>query len=76
MLPWPLLLSTDIVIQDPLVLQLLSQLLDLLFLFIEPFPDKNPVLPAVAPKTSLVYQYQWVSEDGEQIGRASCRERV
>ena len=35
MLPWPLLISADMIIQDPLVLQLPSQLLDLLLLLVE-----------------------------------------
>ena len=43
-LPWPPLLSVDVVIQDPLLLQLLSQPLDLPFLLVELFPIKIPFL--------------------------------
>ena len=38
MLPWYLLLNADIVIKNPLVLQLPSQLLDLLLLLVKLFP--------------------------------------
>ena len=42
MLPWSLLISADIVIENLLVLQLSSQLLDLLLLFVKLFSVRKP----------------------------------
>ena len=50
MLPWSLLLSADIIVQDPLVLQLSSQLLDLLLLLVELLSVRIPfVVPQNFP---------------------------
>ena len=45
MLPWSLILSADMIIQDSLILQLSGQLLDLLLLFIEPLSVRISFFP-------------------------------
>ena len=51
MLPWSLLVSADIVIESPLVLQLPSQLLDLLLLLVEPLSVRILFIPQLHPGT-------------------------
>ena len=50
MLPWSPLLSTDVVIHDPLVLQLPSQLLDLLLLLVELLSVSIPLFSQLHPR--------------------------
>ena len=50
MLPWSLLVGADIVIENPLVLQLLSQLMDLLPLLVKLFSVSIPFLSQLHPR--------------------------
>ena len=50
MLPWSLLVGADIVIENPLVLQLPSQLLDLLLLLVKLFSVSIPLFSQLHPR--------------------------
>ena len=49
-LPWSLLVGADIVIENPLILQLPSQLLDLLLLLVELFSVSIPFFSQLHPR--------------------------
>ena len=67
-LPWSLLVGADIVIEDPLILQLPSQLLNLLLLLVELFSVSIPLFSQLHPRSLQCPNVSWHMrmEDGWQ----------